>query len=94
MEDRKEVIDLRRKTIRNSIIPDLKKDEIISGIVRDRAGSVIVSFQSGFLSVKLSIRIIIIVITILIVVVIIIVIFFMLSRVIADINSKVLINLI
>ena len=94
IEDRKEVINLRRRTVRDSIISSLEEDEAISGIVKDRVGRAIISFQSGFLNVKLSIRIIIIVIAIFIIVVIIIVIFLTLSRAVADIDSKVLINLI
>jgi len=78
----------------DSIIPNLKKDETISGIVRNKTRRVIVSFQSGFLSVKLSIHNTIIVIAIFIVVVIIIVVLLTLSRAIADIDNKILINLI
>ncbi len=76
------------------MIPGLEEDEAINKIVRDRVGRAIVSFQSGFLSVKLSIYITIIVITILIIVIIIIIIFLTLSRAVADIGSKILINLI
>ncbi len=76
------------------MISNLEENETINKIVRDRAGRVIMSSQSGLLSVKLSIRITIIVITILIIVVIIIIIFPTLSRAVADIGSKVLINLV
>ncbi len=94
MEDRKEAIDLRRRMIGDSMISGLEEDEIISGIVRDRVGRVMVFSQNKFLSVKISIFIIIIVIIILIVVIIIIVVFLMLSRAVADIGSKILINLV
>jgi len=94
IEDRKEVINLRRRTVRDSIISSLEEDEAISGIVKDRVGRAIISFQSGFLNVKLSIRIIIIIITIFIIVIIIIIVFFTLSRAVTDIGSKVLINLV
>ena len=81
MEDRKEAI-------------SLEKDEAINGIVRDRAGRAIISFQSGLLSVKLSICITIIVIAILVIVIIIIIIFLTLSRAVADTDNKILINLV
>ncbi len=44
MEDRKEAINLKRRMIGDSIISDLEENEIISKIVRDRAGRVIVFF--------------------------------------------------
>ena len=80
--------------IGDSIIPNLEKDETINGIVKDRTKRIIISSQSGFLNVKINILITIIVIIIFIIVVIIIIIFFMLSRAVADIDSKILINLI
>ena len=80
--------------IRDSIIPNLKEDEAISRIVKNKAGRVIISSQNKLLSVKINIFIIIIVITILIIDVIIIIILFILSRAVADIGSKILINLI
>ncbi len=95
IEDRKKTINLKKKMVGDSIIPNLKKDETISGIVRNKTRRVIVSFQSGFLSVKLSIHNTIIVIAIFIIVIIIIIILLLtLSRAVADIDSKVLINLI
>jgi len=94
IKDRKEAINLRRRIVRDSIISDLKENEIINIIVRDRAGKVIVSSQNRFLSGKLSMRITITVIIFFIVIIIIIVIFLTLSRAVADIGSKVLINLI
>ena len=42
MEDRKEAIGLRRKIIRDSIIPGLEEDLFINKIVKNRAGRVII----------------------------------------------------
>ena len=43
IKDRKEAINLRKRMVGDSIIPDLEEDETINKIVKDKAGRVIVS---------------------------------------------------